>query len=157
RYETQHGARAPQRLGPPSRPPRALPPDTARVRRAAGLRSGRFQSAGRRTGGRCRHGQGATDLVIIPDVDLLLYAVITAFAQHPRAHAWWEHAVNSSTRIGLAHPALFGFLRIATNARILATPLPVVDAIAYVREWLAQPNVDLLVPGPRHLDIALGL
>jgi uncharacterized protein len=95
--------------------------------------------------------------VIIPDVNLLLYAVITGFAQHPRAHAWWEHAVNSSTRIGLTHPALFGFLRIATNARILAAPLPVVDAIAYIREWLAQPNVDLLAPSPRHLDIALGL
>jgi toxin-antitoxin system PIN domain toxin len=95
--------------------------------------------------------------VIIPDVNLLLYAVITGFPQHQRAHAWWEATVNGRNRIGLAYPAVFGFLRIATNARILATPLPVVDAITFVRDWLAQPNVDLLTPGPRHLDIALEL
>jgi toxin-antitoxin system PIN domain toxin len=95
--------------------------------------------------------------VIIPDVNLLLYAVITGFPQHRRAHAWWEHAINSTTRIGLTYPAVFGFLRIATNARILAAPLPVADAITYVRDWLAQANVDLLTPSSRHLDIALEL
>lgn len=95
--------------------------------------------------------------MIIPDVNLLLYAVITGFPQHERAHAWWQDTVNGTARIGLTYPALFGFLRIATNARVLASPLPTTDAIYYVRDWLSQPNVDLLIAGPRHLDIALGL
>lgn len=95
--------------------------------------------------------------MIIPDVNLLLYAVISGFPQHPRAHAWWEQTVNSPTRVGLTQPALFGFLRIATNARVLQSPLAVNDAIEYVHDWLAQPNVELLVPGPNHLNIALGL
>jgi toxin-antitoxin system PIN domain toxin len=95
--------------------------------------------------------------VIIPDVNLLLYAVITGFPQHQHAHAWWEATINGSNRIGLTHPAVFGFLRIATNARILSAPLPVADAVSYIRDWLAQPSVDLLTPGPRHLDIALEL
>jgi toxin-antitoxin system PIN domain toxin len=95
--------------------------------------------------------------VIIPDVNLLLYAVISGFPQHPRAREWWEHTINSPTRVGLTQPALFGFLRIATSARILTSPLPVPHAVGYIRDWLAQPNVDLLVPGTRHLTIALGL
>ncbi|BBX95574.1 type II toxin-antitoxin system VapC family toxin [Mycobacterium lacus] len=95
--------------------------------------------------------------MIIPDVNLLLYAVITGFPQHQRAHAWWQDTVNGPTRIGLTHPALFGFLRIATNARVLAAPVPTVDAVAYVRDWLSQPNVDLLTAGPRHMEIALSL
>jgi uncharacterized protein len=95
--------------------------------------------------------------VIVPDVNLLLYATISGFPQHQRAHTWWEHVVNSTARIGLTQPALFGFLRIATSARILAAPLAVADAIAYVRDWLAQPNAELLVPGSNHLDIALRL
>jgi predicted nucleic acid-binding protein len=33
--------------------------------------------------------------VIIPDVNLLLYAVVSAFPQHKPAHAWWEEAINS--------------------------------------------------------------
>jgi hypothetical protein len=96
--------------------------------------------------------------VIVPDVNLLLYAVIAGFPQHARAHGWWERAVNnSSTRVGLTQPALFGFLRIATNARILQSPLAVNDAIDHVRDWLAQPNVVLLTPSSNHLNIALGL
>jgi toxin-antitoxin system PIN domain toxin len=95
--------------------------------------------------------------VIVPDVNVLLYAVVSGFPQHSRAHAWWERTVNSPDRVGLTQPALFGFLRIVTNARILQSPLPVGDAVEYVRGWLAQPNVDLLVPGPDHLRIALDL
>lgn len=95
--------------------------------------------------------------MIVPDVNLLLYAVISGFPQHPRAHAWWEEIISSHIRVGLTQPALFGFLRIATNARILQSPLDVNEAIAYVHDWLAQPNVDLLTPGPHHLDVALGL
>jgi toxin-antitoxin system PIN domain toxin len=95
--------------------------------------------------------------VIVPDVNLLLYAVISGFPQHHRAYAWWEQTVNGHTRVGLTDPALFGFLRIATSARILQSPLAIHDAVDYVQDWLAQPNVDLLTPGPDHLNIALGL
>lgn len=95
--------------------------------------------------------------MIIPDVNLLLYAVIAGFPQHPRAHAWFESNVNSPARLGLTEPVVFGFLRIATNARILSPPLPVSRAVSYVREWIGRPNVELLLPGTRHLAVALEL
>lgn len=31
------------------------------------------------------------------------------------------------------------------------------EAIEHIRQWVAQPNVTFLVPGPDHLDVALGL
>jgi uncharacterized protein len=95
--------------------------------------------------------------VIVPDVNLLLYAVISGFPQHRRAREWWESSVNSGTRIGLTHPAVFGFLRIVTNGRVMQVPVPVDAAVGYVQEWLAEPNVELLIPGSRHLGIALDL
>lgn len=95
--------------------------------------------------------------MIIPDVNLLLYAVVSGFPQHVRAQAWWEQTVNGRARIGLTPPALFGFLRIATNPRVLQPPVEIHDAVNYVDDWLAQPNVDLLTPGREHLAIALGL
>ncbi|MEU1984960.1 type II toxin-antitoxin system VapC family toxin [Nocardia sp. NPDC019395] len=95
--------------------------------------------------------------MIIPDVNLLLYAVVSGFPQHARARVWLEETLNSPTRVGLTQPALFGFLRISTSGRVLASPLPVADAVGYLDSWLAQPNVDLLVPGPSHLRIALNL
>nr|WP_075542465.1 TA system VapC family ribonuclease toxin [Mycobacterium kansasii] len=61
------------------------------------------------------------------------------------------------TAVRPTYPAIFGFLRIATNARILTEPLSAAEAVAYVRDWLTQPNVDLLIPSARHLDLASGL
>lgn len=95
--------------------------------------------------------------MIIPDVNLLLYATITGFSHHEGARRWWLDAVNSSDVIGLTTPAVFGFLRLSTNARIMESPMPVKTAVGHVREWLAQPNAELLASGKRHLDIALEL
>jgi uncharacterized protein len=95
--------------------------------------------------------------VIVPDVNLLLYAVVTAFPQHEAAHAWWQETINSTMEVGLTSPAIFGFIRIATNPRVLSPPLTVEAATGYVSAWLRQPNVSHLVPGARHIQIAFGL
>ena len=95
--------------------------------------------------------------MIVPDVNLLLYAVISAFPQHKPAHEWWEETINSSAEIGLASPTIFGFIRIATNPRVFSPPLTIQAATGYLSAWLSQPNVSHLIPGPRHIEIAFGL
>lgn len=95
--------------------------------------------------------------MIVVDVNLLLYAVIDGFPEHPRTREWWEITLNSTTEVGLTGPAVFGFLRISTNPRVLRSPLPVEEATAQATDWLAQPNVEFLRPGPRHLEIAFKL
>lgn len=95
--------------------------------------------------------------MIVPDINLLLYANIDSFPQHARARAWWESVMSGRVSTGLASPVIFGFIRIATHARIFAPPLAVEDAVARVETWLARRQVHLLSPGPRHLEIAFGL
>jgi toxin-antitoxin system PIN domain toxin len=95
--------------------------------------------------------------VIIPDVNLLLYASITTFEQHAIAREWLSAALNGETQVLLPGVAVFGFVRIATNPRIFESPISVGDAIASVETWLAQPHVHFLAPGPRFTDIAFGL
>lgn len=95
--------------------------------------------------------------MIVPDVNLLLYAVVSAFPQHKSAHSWWEETINSAEAIGLTSPAIFGFIRISTNRRVLAPPLTVEAATGHVSAWLGQPNVSHLAPGPRHVEIAFSL
>ncbi len=94
--------------------------------------------------------------MIIPDVNLLLYGAIDAFPQHEKARRWWEQAVNSDEIIGLADLAAFGFLRIGTNPRLIKPPLTIDDATAHVEEWLAQPNITRVLPGPKHLSLTFG-
>jgi toxin-antitoxin system PIN domain toxin len=95
--------------------------------------------------------------VIVPDMNMLLYAHVDAFPHHEAAKTWWEGLLNSDRQVGLASVVIFGFIRIGTNRRVFTEPLSVADAIAHTRGWLAQPNVTALVPGTRHLEIAFRL
>lgn len=63
------------------------------------------------------------------------------------AEPYQERSINEGTSIGLTGPTIFGFLRIATNPRVLESPLPVDTAISYVTGWLEQPSVEFIVPG----------
>lgn len=95
--------------------------------------------------------------MIVPDVNLLLYAHIQAFPEHAKARAWWDALLNGKEEVGIGSPALFGFLRLATNRRLFDPPMSVEASLARVRQWLARPQVRYLLPGPRHLEIAFGL
>jgi toxin-antitoxin system PIN domain toxin len=95
--------------------------------------------------------------MIVPDVNLLLYATMDLYPQHREARAWWERALAGNIDVGLAPPAVFGFIRIATNGRLFRPPLTASAAVATVRAWLMRPGVQLLVAGPRHMETALRL
>lgn len=95
--------------------------------------------------------------MIVVDINLLLYSTVSGFPQHEQARTWWERVLNAAEDVGLCSPAVFGFLRIVTNPRVLTSPMPVEAATRYVSEWLERPNVRFLVPGPRHIDIAFDL
>jgi len=95
--------------------------------------------------------------MIVPDVNLLLYAEIDAFACHAAARRWWEGVLSGPRAVGLAPVALFGFLRLSTNRRVFTEPLSAEGAIARVHGWLERPQVVTLVPGSRHVETALRL
>jgi toxin-antitoxin system PIN domain toxin len=95
--------------------------------------------------------------VIIPDINLLLYAVITGFADHVRARSWWEAALSGTEPIGLASPVLFGFLRISTSGRVVQDPLSIDESLGYLREWLARPVVSMLPTTEDHVTVAFDL
>jgi toxin-antitoxin system PIN domain toxin len=95
--------------------------------------------------------------VIVPDVNLLLYAHVGGFSEHAKARVWWERLLNGRTEVGIGAPALFGFLRLATNRRVLQPPMSIDDALSNVESWLQRPHVRVLNPGTRHLEIAFGL
>lgn len=65
--------------------------------------------------------------------------------------------MNGDEDVALLPVAIFAFVRVATNRRVLNPPLPLEHALGHVERWLQQPHVHLLAPGPRHLEIAFAL
>jgi uncharacterized protein len=92
--------------------------------------------------------------VILPDVNLLLYAHNDAAPLHRQARVWWEGVLNASTPVGLPWAVVYGFIRLATHPAVLVEPLPPAAALDRVQAWLARDHIELLDPGPEHLRIA---
>lgn len=95
--------------------------------------------------------------MIIPDVNLLLYATITTFEEHRPAKKWFTSVLNGDDQLLLPAVAIFGFIRIATNPRIFDSPLTVDDAVGCVETWLGRPHAHFLSPGPRFTEVAFHL
>ena len=95
--------------------------------------------------------------MIVPDVNLLLYAHDSASPRYQAAREWWEALMNGTETVGLPWIAILGFIRISTHAKILDNPLDVGGACRRVRSWLDRPQTVLIHPGTRHADILFGL
>ncbi len=95
--------------------------------------------------------------MIIPDINLLLYAYDADSPVHPQAAAWWRACLSGTEPVGLLPVVAFGFVRIGTNVRAFQHPLTPGEAAGHVRSWLAQPSVELLDPGPAHVERVLTL
>lgn len=94
--------------------------------------------------------------MILPDVNLLMYAHNDRAPQHAQARQWWEECLNGLTPVGLAWVSINGFLRLSTHSRVMVHPMKVSVAVGHVREWLAQPPVRLLQPSDEFTGLFLG-
>jgi uncharacterized protein len=90
--------------------------------------------------------------MILPDVNVLLYAVNTAAPQHDRAKTALREAYASG-EVGTAWAALLGFLRLATRSGILPRPLSVDDSLVVMHRWLDHPATVMLQPTERHAAV----
>lgn len=91
--------------------------------------------------------------MILSDANLLLYAKVADYPQHSAAITWFEEQINGPGRIGLPWPSLLAFLRIVTNPKIYESPLEINVAWAQINEWLALPNIWILLPTEQHATI----
>jgi toxin-antitoxin system PIN domain toxin len=91
--------------------------------------------------------------MIVPDVNLLVYAYNEAAPLHGPARAWWEGLLSRTQPIGMPWAVAMGFLRLVTHPRVLDEPLSPGAALDRVEAWLARPEVQIVEPGPRHLSI----
>ena len=88
--------------------------------------------------------------MILVDVNILLYAEDSESHLHRQADAWWGAELSRPSPVCLSWSVLSGFLRIATNRRILHRPLSLEEAIGRVQRWLDQPCVRIVQPTEKH-------
>lgn len=89
--------------------------------------------------------------MIVPDLNLLLYAYNAHAPQHDKARVWWESALNGRELIGLPHEVTLGFVRIATNPRLGACAVSLAVARVVVNSWMNAPSTRVLLPKVDHV------
>ena len=95
--------------------------------------------------------------MIIPDVNLLLYAYDSSSPHHGAAAKWWKGCLTGNDRVGLAASVIFGFVRISTHSRIFQYPLTLADAAVRVESWMMRPQVRVIEHSSRHVADVLEL
>jgi len=91
--------------------------------------------------------------VLVPDVNVLIYAHRAESPEHVAYARWLTDTVHSREPFALSELVLSGLLRIVTNPRVFRKPTPLETALAFVRALLARPNAVRLRCGARHFEI----
>lgn len=81
--------------------------------------------------------------MILPDVNLLLYAHDENSEFHTDAAVWLK-SVLSTEQVFFSWHTITGFLRIITNPRISLNPLTISQAVEIVTSWLEPENTHLV-------------
>ena len=93
--------------------------------------------------------------MILPDVNLLVYAYNTDAPWHQQARRWWETCLDGSQPVAIAWVVALGFVRLMTSRAVMQRPMTMAVALCQVGRWLERPSVLILQPGPRHFAILL--
>lgn len=94
--------------------------------------------------------------MILPDVNLLIYAYNTGDPHHPAAKRWLEGIFNGDDQFAFSWLSISGFLRIITTASLYENGFSTAEAMKIVDAWLALPNMVFLAPTPKHYRIFKG-
>jgi toxin-antitoxin system PIN domain toxin len=91
--------------------------------------------------------------LILPDVNVVIYAHRQDARDHRHFRAWLEDVVSADESFAMSELVLSGFVRIVTNPRIFRPPSSAEAAFTFCEQLLAQPGCVPVRPGPRHWGI----
>jgi toxin-antitoxin system PIN domain toxin len=95
--------------------------------------------------------------VILPDVNVLVYAHREDTPNHAACRHWLESVINGDQTYGMADLVLSWFLRAVSHPRVFHRPSGLDEALTFVAQVRDQPHCVRIQPGPRHWDIFIQL
>lgn len=91
--------------------------------------------------------------MVLPDVNVLVYAHREETADHAACRDWLEGTVNGDEAYAMSDIVLSGFIRVVTHPKVFKHPSRGADAFAFAEQLRRQPGCVRVEPGPRHWDV----
>jgi hypothetical protein len=90
--------------------------------------------------------------MLMPDVNVLVYAHREDEARHEAYARWLKTVIDGAEPFSLSVLVAVGFVRIVTHPRIYEDPTPLPLALAVIEQMAAHPRCRLAMPAATHLD-----
>lgn len=91
--------------------------------------------------------------MLLPDVNILVYAHRPESPEHRHYQDWLTDLVNGPGAFAVTELISSGFVRVVTNPRIFHTPTPIRKALEFTEIIMGRPNCVVVRPGPRHYAV----
>ena len=91
--------------------------------------------------------------MILPDVNVLLYALRKDMPQHEPSIRWLNQVVDGPEVFGIAPQALASVIRIATHRKAFPVITPLKEAFEFAEYLLNHPLCHVVQPASRHWAI----
>ena len=95
--------------------------------------------------------------MILPDVNVLIYAFREGAPGHQEYKAWLGEVLAGDQAYAMSDIVLSGFLRVTTNPAIFDPAVPLQAALDFVQEVRSPPHCVPVIPGTDHWDIFVKL
>lgn len=90
--------------------------------------------------------------MLMPDVNVLVYAHRQDEAMHAPYAAWLKRTIDGAEPFSLSVLVAVGFVRIVTNPKIYEDPTPLPVALGIIEQLAAHPRCRVASPSTTHLD-----
>ena len=91
--------------------------------------------------------------MLLPDVNILIYAHRAESPEHERYAAWLRSLATGPEPFALSELGASGFVRIVTNSKIWGEPTTLDDALQFIENLRRRSNARLLTHGPTSWEI----
>jgi toxin-antitoxin system PIN domain toxin len=91
--------------------------------------------------------------MVLPDVNVLIYAHRLESPDHERYADWLRHLARAAEPFGLSELGASAFVRIVTNPKIWDEPTTLSDALEFIQRLRGRSNARPLTHGPASWDI----
>ena len=95
--------------------------------------------------------------MIIPDVNVLIYAFRDDLPDHARYREWLVETLGAEEPVALPGQVVAGFMRVVTNPRVFSPAVPPAEAARYVQALRSAPGAVTLRLAESHVDTFLRL
>jgi toxin-antitoxin system PIN domain toxin len=93
------------------------------------------------------------DTVVLPDVNVLVYAHRKDSPHHDEARRWLEDTIASDRAYAYSELVVSAFVQIVTHPRVFDPPSTVSAALAFASDLMTPDHAVPVAPGPRHWEI----